>query len=77
MVAQNKFPGYRSCVQYIPNSNANKIIAVGFEGIAYSKDKGNSWKELSKESFYTIRFLNDSIAFAAGKDRISKIKFNL
>ena len=77
VVAENKFPGYRSCVQYIPNSKANKIVAVGFEGIAYSKDKGKSWKELSKESFYTIRFLNDSVAFAAGKGRISKIKFNL
>ena len=77
VVAENKFPGYRSCVQYIPNSNANKMVAVGFEGIAYSGDNGVTWKELSKESFYTIRFLNDSIAFAAGKNRISKLKFDL
>ncbi|MGB2128579.1 MAG: WD40/YVTN/BNR-like repeat-containing protein [Flavicella sp.] len=77
VVAENKFPGYRSCVQYIPNSNANKVVAVGFKGIAYSKDNGATWEEVSKESFYTIRFLNDTIAYAAGKGRISKLKFDL
>ena len=36
---------------------------------------GTSWKHLSDEGFYTIRFLNDSIAYAAGKGRISKLTF--
>ena len=67
--------GYRSCVQYIPNSDAKELVAVGFNGIDYSYDSGTSWKHLSDESFYTIRFLNDSVAFAAGKGRISKLIF--
>ncbi len=75
LVAQNQVPGYRSCVQYIPNGKGNELVAVGFEGIDYSKDYGTTWKHLSDVGFYTIRFLNDSIAYAAGKGRISKLTF--
>ena len=75
LVAQDQSPGYRSCVQYIPNSDAKGVVAVGFEGIDYSPDAGNTWKHLSDEAFYTLRFLNDSVAFAAGKGRISKLTF--
>lgn len=75
LVAQNQEPGYRSCVQYIPNGKGDELVAVGFKGIDYSSDSGYSWRHLSDEGFYTIRFLNDSIAFAAGKGRISKLTF--
>lgn len=75
VVANGKGPGYRSCVQYIPNSNAKELVAIGFKGIDYSNDSGETWKRLSDEGFYTIRFLNDSVAYAAGKGRISKLTF--
>jgi len=75
VVAENKAPGYRSCVQYIPNSEAKALVAVGFEGISYSKDAGENWIQLSDESFYTLKFINESEAFAAGKGRISKLIF--
>lgn len=75
VVANDKGPGYRSCVQYIPNSNAKELVAVGFKGIDYSNDSGDTWTHLSEEGFYTIRFLNDSVAYAAGKGRISKLTF--
>ncbi len=75
VVAEGKSPGYRSCVQYIPNSNAKELVAVGFQGIDYSNDSGDSWRHLSDEGFYTIRFLNDSVAYAAGNGRISKLTF--
>ncbi|MEO6347310.1 MAG: oxidoreductase [Aquaticitalea sp.] len=75
IVADGKEPGYRSCVQYVPNSNGNYLVTVGFKGVDFSNDKGQSWKHLSDDSFYTIRFLNDSVAYAAGKGRISKLKF--
>jgi len=75
VVAQDQNPGYRSCVQYVPNSNAMGLVAVGFEGIDYSQDGGASWKHLSDEGFYTLRFLNDSVAFAAGKGKLSKLTF--
>ena len=75
VVAQDQSPGYRSCVQYIPNSNAKGLVAVGFGGINVSNNAGESWKLLSDDSFYTLRFLNDSIAYAAGKGKLSKIIF--
>lgn len=75
VVANGKGPGYRSCVQYVPNSNARGLVTVGFKGVDYSNDAGNTWRHLSDEGFYTIRFLNDSVAYAAGKGRISMLVF--
>ncbi|WP_400079687.1 WD40/YVTN/BNR-like repeat-containing protein [Winogradskyella sp. R77965] len=75
VVANGKGPGYRSCVQYVPNSDSKELVTIGFKGIDYSNDEGNSWRHLSDEGFYTIRFLNDSVAYAAGRGRISKLSF--
>ncbi len=75
LVAENENPGYRSCVQFIPNSEGKELIAVGFKGIDFSNDFGDTWRHLSDEPFYTIRFLNDSTAYAAGSKRISKLTF--
>jgi photosystem II stability/assembly factor-like uncharacterized protein len=75
LIGQNQSPGYRSCVQYIPNRRGKELVVVGFDGIDFSNDSGESWKHLSDESFYTIRFLNDSVAYAAGSKRISKLVF--
>ncbi|WP_339724048.1 WD40/YVTN/BNR-like repeat-containing protein [Maribacter stanieri] len=76
LLADGQEPGYKSCVQFVPGTQGNGLVAVGFTGISFSSDMGKSWKELSKESFYTIRFQNDTIAYAAGKNRISKLVFN-
>lgn len=75
LVANNQDPGYRSCVQYIPNSNAKGLVVVGFKGVDLSNDNGETWAHLNDESFYTIRFVNDSLAYAAGQGRISKLTF--
>jgi len=75
LVGQNENPGYRSCVQYVPNGEGKELVTIGFNGIDFSNDSGMSWKHLSDEGFYTIRFLNDSVAYAAGKGRISKLTF--
>jgi photosystem II stability/assembly factor-like uncharacterized protein len=75
LVADGHEPGYMSCVQFVPNGGGLDIVAVGFNGIYYSGDMGTQWKKLSQEPFYTLRFLNDSIAFAAGSGRITKLKF--
>ncbi|SHH42514.1 WD40/YVTN/BNR-like repeat-containing protein [Winogradskyella jejuensis] len=75
VVGNGKSPGYRSCVQYVPNGDAQELVAIGFKGIDYSNDGGENWKHLSDEGFYTIRFLNDSVAYAAGNGRISKLIF--
>ncbi|MFD2519072.1 sialidase family protein [Salinimicrobium flavum] len=75
LVGEGKDPGYKSSVRYVPGSDAKELVAIGFTGISYSSDEGNTWKNLSEEGFYTIRFLNDSTAYAAGKNRLAKLKF--
>ena len=74
-IADNQNPGYRSCVQYFPNSDGKKLLAVGFDGIDYSSDSGMTWKHFSDEGYYTVRFLNETIAYAAGNGKISKFYF--
>src|SRR5690606_20464341 len=76
LIADGKDPGYRSCVQYVPGSQAKELVAVGFKGISFTNDSGENWKQLSDEPFYTLKFVNDSIAFAAGNGRISKLTFH-
>jgi len=75
LIADGQEPAYKSCIQFVPNTNGNGIVALGFTGISYSSNMGESWSALSDESFYTIRFMNDSIAYAAGKNRIAKLTF--
>ncbi|WP_394750595.1 WD40/YVTN/BNR-like repeat-containing protein [Spongiimicrobium salis] len=74
-IANGVEPDYKSCVQFIPNSGGNDLVALGFTGISYSSTMGKTWKELSEEPFYTIRFLNDSVAYAAGRNRIARLTF--
>ncbi len=75
LIADNKAPGYKSCVKFIPGSNGQELVAVGITGISYSSDSGKSWVKLSDEPFYTFRFLNSFTAYAAGKGRIVKLNF--
>jgi len=75
LIADGLEPGYKSCVQFVPNSDGEALVAAGFTGISYSSDGGENWQQLSDESFFTLRFLNDSTAFAAGSNRIAKLVF--
>ncbi len=76
LIADGQNPQYKSCIQFVPNSNGNGMVTLGFTGISYSEDRGATWQQLSEDaSFYTIRFLNDSVAYAAGKNRIAKLSF--
>lgn len=75
LVSNGEGPGYRSSVKYIPGTKGQGIVAVGSPGISISGDGGHNWKELSKEGFYAIEFVNDSTAFASGDRKISKLLF--
>ncbi|MCL6272972.1 oxidoreductase [Muricauda sp. 2012CJ35-5] len=74
-VADGLEPNYKSCVQFVPNSNGDKLVAVGFTGVSVSNDGGEQWDKISDEGFYSIRFLNDSIAYASGRYKIAKLTF--
>lgn len=76
LVGENKGFGYSSCIQFIPKCGGKQLVSVGTNGIFYSCDFGNSWKQFSSESsFYTLRFLNKNTAIAAGKNKVVKITF--
>lgn len=75
LVGQNTNQGYKSCVQFVPGSQGQELVAVGFSGISYSKDQGATWQELSNMGYYSIRFVNDSVAFASGRNKVDKLLF--
>jgi photosystem II stability/assembly factor-like uncharacterized protein len=76
LVAENSGFGYASCIQFIPNSKGKGLVCVGGNGLFYSNDMGTTWVQLSQDSsLYTIRFVNNTTAIAAGKDKIIKIRF--
>ena len=75
LVSNGRGPGYRSSVRFVPNSKGKGIVAVGSKGISYSNDAGESWLQLSNEGFYAIEFVNDTLAFASGRNKISKLTF--
>jgi hypothetical protein len=73
LIADGENPGYKSCVQYVPNTNGKEVFAVGKTGISFSNDGGNSWSEISKDSYYTIQFLDRNTAWLAGNNKIGKL----
>jgi photosystem II stability/assembly factor-like uncharacterized protein len=75
LISDGKAPGYQSCIQYLPNSNAKAMISVGSPGINYSSDGGNSWQSVSDEGYYTIRIADEHTAWLAGNRRVGRMKF--
>ena len=75
LLSNGSGPGYRSSVSFVPGTKGNGLVAVGSLGISYSPDQGASWSELSSEGFYAIEFVNDTLAFASGRNKISKLIF--
>lgn len=70
--------GYASCIQYVPKSKATQIVSVGSSGLQYSSDSGTNWIKFSNDNqFYTLCFVNENTAIAAGKNKIVKLNFKL
>jgi hypothetical protein len=64
--------GYRSCVIYLTKKN---LLTCGTSGIDISKDGGNNWELISKESFHVCQKAKKGKAvFLAGSNgRIAKL----
>ena len=76
IAAPNQSFGYASCVQFIPNTKGKQLITSGPSGVFYSEDQGSNWEKIiSDNDLHTIRFQNDSTAFAAGKNKMIRIHF--
>ncbi|WP_272149557.1 WD40/YVTN/BNR-like repeat-containing protein [Tenacibaculum aiptasiae] len=76
IVANNQNPSYKSCVQYVPNTNGKEIFAVGKTGVSFSNDGGISWKEVSKDKYYAIQFVDENTAWLSGHEKIGKLILN-
>ena len=73
LVGVNQHPGYKSCVQYVPNTDGKEVFAVGFTGVSYSKDGGLTWKEVSKEKYLAIQFVDRNTAWLSGSKKMGKL----
>lgn len=76
LVADGQDPNYKSCVQYVPNTNGKEVFAVGKTGISFSNDGGVTWKEVSKDNYYTIQFVDKNVAWLSGPQKIGKLILN-
>ncbi|WP_343329822.1 oxidoreductase [Polaribacter staleyi] len=73
LVADNQNPNYKSCVQYVPNTNGKEVFAVGKTGISYSNNGGLTWVDVSKEAYYSIQFVDRNIAWLSGNNKLGKL----
>lgn len=73
LVADGKNPAYKSCVQYVPNTNGKEVFAVGKTGISFSNDGGITWKEVSTDGYYAIQFVDRNTAWLSGHQKIGKL----
>ncbi len=64
--------GYRSCVIYL---NEKELVTCGTSGIDVSKDGGQTWQFISKESFHVVqKARNGKVIFlAGGNGRIAQL----
>ncbi|MCG2611951.1 oxidoreductase [Flavobacterium sp. SM15] len=76
LIAENEGFGYGSCVQFVPNSNGKELISVGASGVYYSFDQGKSWAKIADcKDLFTIRFIDNKTAIAAGNKKILRFIF--
>ncbi len=74
LIADGQHPGYRSSVQYVPQSDGQAIFAAGIPGISYSADGAKSWVALSDNSFYTMQICDTGRnAWLAGNKKVGKM----
>ncbi|WKD86692.1 Ycf48-like protein [Polaribacter huanghezhanensis] len=73
LVADGQAPNYKSCVKYIPGTKGKEVIAVGKTGVSFSNDGGITWKDISKDGYYAIDFVDKNTAWLSGHQKIGKL----
>ena len=73
LVADGKAPNYKSAVKYIPGTKGKEVIAVGKTGVSFSNDGGKTWKDISKDGYYAIDFVDKNTAWLSGHQKIGKL----
>ena len=70
-IATDKAIGYASCVQYIPDSEGNALVATSPNGLFFSNDQGKSWQQLSDKSYHALLFVDEQTMVASGNEKIT------
>ncbi|WP_397446568.1 WD40/YVTN/BNR-like repeat-containing protein [Polaribacter sp. R77954] len=73
LVADNQNPNYKSCVQYVPNTDGKEVFAVGKTGISFSNDGGHTWHKVSNKGYYALDFVDKNTAWLSGNEKIGKL----
>lgn len=74
LFADDAYPGLQKQVVFVPNSSGKSMLAIGEDGIAYSKNVKN-WEKLSDKNLDAIRFVNDSTAYASDRGTLYRLVF--
>ncbi|WP_299672598.1 oxidoreductase [uncultured Polaribacter sp.] len=74
LVADHQNPNYKSCVQYVPDTSGKEVFAVGKTGVSFSNDGGKKWTTISKDSYYSIQFVDKNTAWLSGHHKIGKLE---
>lgn len=64
--------GYKSCVDYITEK---ELVACGTSGVDVSEDGGETWSQISKESYHVCRRAKDgkAVYLAGNGGRVAKL----
>lgn len=73
LVAEGQSPNYKSCVQYVPDTNGKEIVTVGKTGVSFSNDGGITWTNINSEGYYTIKFVDKNTAWLSGHNKIGRM----
>lgn len=76
LMAEGQNPNYKSCIQFVPETNGTEIFAVGVTGISFSNDRGKTWQQVSDEPYYAIDFVDKNTAWLSGAQKIGKLVLN-
>jgi hypothetical protein len=66
--------GYRSCVIYL---DASRLLTCGTSGVDISRDGGNNWELVAKDSYHVIQKAKkgNAVFLAGGNGRIACLIF--
>ena len=73
LIADKQNPNYKSCVQYVPNTDGKEVFAVGKTGVSFSNDGGLTWTDISKDAYYAIQFVDKNNAWLSGNNKLGKL----
>jgi photosystem II stability/assembly factor-like uncharacterized protein len=73
VVAENDAPRYVSCVQYVPGTKGQEILAVSTNGIFYSNNSGRAWSKICDRGFYAVHLVDRESGWLSANEIIAHL----